>query len=113
VISSVRRDPLEGQGGHAQLAGFAGVAGVQQQGVGRAVGQAVGFSIVKTAVNNYKIGTVCSGLNAQFDDLIARVPAQTQQQHKVDRVEEREGRAMPEQHFDDIVAALDKGIRSI
>src|SRR5260370_40551078 len=55
VISSVRRDPLEGQGGHAQLAGFAGVAGVEQEGVGPGVGQAGGVSVMKKGVKNLQI----------------------------------------------------------
>lgn len=65
TIGARRRDPLPGAGGHAQLATWAGVHAAQV-GAGAAVGNAIGFSIVKTGLRSFTVGTFRSGFNSQY-----------------------------------------------
>lgn len=64
MIGGTTRDPLPGAGGHATLAGWAGIQ-AQQVGVGNAVGNAFGFSLVKTGTTTFSVGTFRSGFNRQ------------------------------------------------
>lgn len=63
-INRVRRNPLPGAGGHAQLVNWAG-GQAQQIAPGQAAGNAIGFSIIKTGSKAFKPGTFRSGFNSQ------------------------------------------------
>jgi hypothetical protein len=63
-IGGIIRAPLPAAGGHAQIVNWAG-GQAQQIAQGQAIGQAIGFSIVKSAANAFKPGTFRSGFNSQ------------------------------------------------
>lgn len=66
TVGGERRNPLPGAGGHAQLVNWAG-GQAQQIAPGQAAGNAIGFSMIKTANNAFVISTFRSGFNSQHD----------------------------------------------